>query len=182
MQQPELVKLPNGVWVNPKYVTEIASRQVITGPDRYTWTDVWVVANAGYGTQSHTFRGDLRDELAAIVNRQSDAVDLREQLQEDLLCVLDGQPQELLDSVCAAIVNRFKSRVSEPPEQCTLVEIRGQDSVNTWHGSFARLRPKFVNLCCESGFFTDAEAESLLDRGLAAREGDWELHLVQAND
>lgn len=34
-------------------------------------------------------------------------LEAREQIQEDILCLLDGVDQEILDNVCQVIVDRF---------------------------------------------------------------------------
>lgn len=33
--------------------------------------------------------------------------ELKEQLQEDILCLLEGQEPELIDAVCQTIINRI---------------------------------------------------------------------------
>jgi hypothetical protein len=59
------VKLPNGNYVNPSYVTTIRTTQ---GRYDIIWTELWVVGHAGYGTLSYIFKGDVRDELALLLN------------------------------------------------------------------------------------------------------------------
>ena len=60
----KLVKLPDGNHVNPEYVTCIEYADIgATG----MYTLVWVIANSGYHTQSFRFKGDVRDELAQLI-------------------------------------------------------------------------------------------------------------------
>jgi hypothetical protein len=59
------VKLPNGDYVNPRYVTSIRTQTFSSGK---TVTYVWVVGNSGYGTFFIDFDGDRRNELAKLIN------------------------------------------------------------------------------------------------------------------
>ncbi len=63
-----MIKLPqHGDWINPKYVTliELGHKDM----NEVQYTRLWVVANAGYGTKQIDFRGDVRDELAKLINK-----------------------------------------------------------------------------------------------------------------
>ena len=62
-----LVKLPNGEWVNPNYVTNICNEKY----DTKIWTKLWIVKDAGYGTGQILFEGDCKDQLAKIINQES---------------------------------------------------------------------------------------------------------------
>jgi hypothetical protein len=63
-QKTKLVKLPNGCWVNPDYVTCVE----LQGSKGTLYTAVWVVKDAGYGTGSYSFAGDIKDEIAKLLN------------------------------------------------------------------------------------------------------------------
>lgn len=64
-----LVKLPNGNFVNPAHVTCIELENGLTPPA--VNTRLWVKKDAGYGTGSFVFPGDQRAGLAAIVNGEA---------------------------------------------------------------------------------------------------------------
>lgn len=38
--------------------------------------------------------------------------EIKEQLQEDLICLLDGQPDELIDAVCDTVIKRINSYIA----------------------------------------------------------------------
>ena len=62
-----LVKLPNGNWVNPSHVTAI---ELVNRGEKCEQTIVWCKMDAGYGTGRIFERaGDCRDELAALINK-----------------------------------------------------------------------------------------------------------------
>ena len=50
---------------------------------------------------------------------------VREQIQEDLLCLLDGYPLDLQDRVCQMIVNRMQPLVDKS-EDCSLPDFYKQ--------------------------------------------------------
>lgn len=59
-----LIKLPNGNWANPEYVTAIELCGSATGPR----TKVWAVMDSGYGTGTiYDVHGDHRDQLANLI-------------------------------------------------------------------------------------------------------------------
>ena len=60
-----LVKLPDGNFVNPAHVTCIELSRPLGGK---SFTLLWVKKNAGYGTGSICFEGDIRAELGALLN------------------------------------------------------------------------------------------------------------------
>jgi len=64
MSYQNLVKLPCGNFVNPKYVTSIELEKY---DGEKSNTIVWVVKNAGYGTGKFTYSGDQRDSLAKLI-------------------------------------------------------------------------------------------------------------------
>lgn len=65
MKKPTLVKLPNGNWVNPAFVSAIELRWCGNG----SRTIVWCQMNAGYGTgQIYESAGDCRAALAKLLN------------------------------------------------------------------------------------------------------------------
>lgn len=64
-----MVKLPDGNYVNPQYVTCIEMRESSTS----RWTVLWVVGAAGYGTLSFRFDGDRRDSLAKLLGDQEES-------------------------------------------------------------------------------------------------------------
>jgi hypothetical protein len=65
-----LVKLPNGNFVHPRHVTCIEYKHYPANPHNSA-TLVWVRKDAGYGTGTFSFKGDRRDELAAIINQET---------------------------------------------------------------------------------------------------------------
>lgn len=62
------VKLRDGVWVNPKYVTCIQVKKY----EKSVETLVWVVKDAGYGTGSISFTGDVAEDLAMKLNKSEE--------------------------------------------------------------------------------------------------------------
>jgi hypothetical protein len=44
---------------------------------------------------------------------QKDLLEKREQIQQDLLCFLDGMDNEVLDKVCDVIVEHFQTLLSK---------------------------------------------------------------------
>lgn len=42
---------------------------------------------------------------------------LREQIQENLRCTLEGAPEDMLDAACQTVVDAFKPHVSEDRPQ-----------------------------------------------------------------
>jgi hypothetical protein len=63
-----MVKLPDGNWVNPAHVTCIEFVETPVGTKFFPKTRLWVKKNAGYGTGSFDFDGDIRDKLAKLIN------------------------------------------------------------------------------------------------------------------
>ena len=67
-----LVKLPNGAWVNPEYVTTICDDPYVGANGRVNRTSLWVIGNEGYGTKRYNFGGETYatpDAIAGIINR-----------------------------------------------------------------------------------------------------------------
>lgn len=63
----KLVKLPDGNYVNPDYVTAIELKSSEQHGKRRCLTHVWVVKDSGYGTGNFQYEGDRRDELALLL-------------------------------------------------------------------------------------------------------------------
>jgi hypothetical protein len=54
-----------------------------------------------------------QQELSDKEKLQKLLIQQREQIQQDLLCVLDGQPQALTDAACQTVVNGFKILIKD---------------------------------------------------------------------
>lgn len=64
-----MVKLPDGTWINPKYVSYIRKVGEDTLGDK-TITTLGLLPFSGDGVNSFAFQGDIRDELAKLINAQ----------------------------------------------------------------------------------------------------------------
>lgn len=60
------VKIKDGVYVNPKYVTCIEPYEKSSYGTQYN-SQLWVVAHSGYGTKSHNLM-QTPEEVAKILN------------------------------------------------------------------------------------------------------------------
>jgi hypothetical protein len=54
-----------------------------------------------------------RTEKKSVGITAQDLLLQREQIQEDLLCVLDGQPDAITESACQTVVNGFKKLIDK---------------------------------------------------------------------
>jgi hypothetical protein len=67
------VKLGDGVYVNPQFVTMVEAAQTVsrsTPPVATPHVDVTVFGDGGYVTKKHKVRGKTLDEVIAMLERQ----------------------------------------------------------------------------------------------------------------
>jgi hypothetical protein len=79
------------------------------GPDeKRAWLNGWSSYDRSGMDKINPNKGGLTTPLT-----EQDLLDQREQIQNDLICILEGIDQKILDNVCQVIVDRFKILINK---------------------------------------------------------------------